>query len=78
MENQPAGRHQIMTLSRYERLLDLCGVDTPGVIIQCSGTTHLLRYLPDETVTATDATYSSGATRSELDEYPVVLDDQPQ
>ena len=65
-------------MCRYGRLLDLCGVDTLGVIIQCSGTTHLVECLPDETVAAKDATYTRRATRSELDEYPVVLDDQPQ
>jgi len=43
-----------------------------------NGTTHLVEYLPNETATAADATYSSGVPRSELDEYPVVLGDSPQ
>jgi hypothetical protein len=48
------------------------------VIIQRSSTTDLVECLPDEKVTAQDAAYSSGVIGSEPDEYPVVLDYQPQ
>ena len=56
----------------------ICAASTGGSVIQCSDTSYLVGCLPDERVTAKDATYTSGAIWSELDEHPVVSDDQSQ